>query len=283
MSNRKARSHSAEEEENLERWLLTYADLITLLMAFFIILFSMSRMDLRKFEGLMGAVRTEFSGSGLLKGSSTLTPPTSHDYDPGSLLGQMGMEPSVGLRHEVEGSISDLLQGSGVTVVTRDKMVIIRIPTTETTFVAGSAELSDTLKHLLRRLAPPIRRYECRVRIEGHSCNLPLRSSHFADNWELSAARAGEVGLFLIRQMQIKPDQLATIGYADTRPLAANSDEAGRRLNRRVEIVLEAMAVPEEIRQPEAEKTQESTTAGMANPRAVDIRPDPVDVTGSVQ
>ena len=129
-------------------------------------------------------------------------------------------------------------KSSGLEVISRGEDVIVRIPTTELLFARGSAELTAAMIEVLDRLIQPVRTQQCSVKVEGHTCNLPIASARYPSNWELSSDRARNIALYLVRQGGLSPDNFSFMGYADTRPLVPNASEGQRRRNRRVEIIL---------------------------------------------
>ena len=105
-------------------------------------------------------------------------------------------------------------------------------------FDIGSAEIKPEARDLLRRVGEILRRGKNQIRVEGHTCDLPIRTDRFPSNWELSVSRATNVTRFLIEQAGVTPERLAATGYAEFRPIAPNDSEENRVKNRRVDIVL---------------------------------------------
>lgn len=228
--------------ENHERWLITYADMITLLMAFFIMMYSMSVVDLRKFEALSAAARHVFGGGaggrqparaagpGLLEGGEALLPGAgdlsrNHASLVSELTGALDRWLPDRLRAQVEVTHSAGL----VRISMRADTIMFRI---------GEAELTDEARRIVYVLGPSLRRSGAPLLVEGHTCDLPINTARYPSNWELSAQRAVNVMVHLIRRCAIHPDRICAVGYADTRPIAPNDAEAGRMRNRRVDIVV---------------------------------------------
>jgi chemotaxis protein MotB len=235
---KRGQGHGGHGEENAERWLLTYADMITLLMALFIMLHSMSQLDLKKFSQVASSVRAEFGGSGVLPGSQGVGDQSMHGVPAASLVPAMVPEGNADLRQTVNASLGKAKQGSGIEVSGDATEVRIRIPATQLLFPPGNANLTPEMYSILQRLEKGLRGSQVSMRIEGHTCNLPISNNQYRSNWELSADRARNIALYFIRHNVVSPDRIAFMGYADTRPRAANDNEAHRRSNRRVEIVL---------------------------------------------
>jgi chemotaxis protein MotB len=234
---RKGRGHDGEHE-NGERWLLTYADMITLLMAFFIMLYSMSQVDLKKFSAMTGSVQAQLGGTGLLEGSM------NSEQGPELRSGSPGIMPSLGtvaLKQSLEKDLGPLMADSGLTITANDNEVKLSLPATVLHFASGSAEPTKGMLRVLQRLAAALSRTDCAVKVTGHTCNLPVQNTQYHSNWELSADRARNVAFRLIRYGGVSARQCSFMGLADSQPLAPNDTEARRALNRRVEISLKPM------------------------------------------
>lgn len=226
-----------EGEEDAERWLITYADMITLLMAFFIMMYAMSRVDQGKFAALATSVRTEFAGSGLPAGDDIA-------------MINKGLATSLGIvnggRHSLKENIKTGLDRAigdeelrdHIKVLELDGNLVIRLISDRVLFPSGSAELTEEHKELLTHVAKIIRLLPFDIRVEGHTDNVPINTPLFPSNWELSARRATNVVLYLVCVQGIKPDRLSATGYADTRPVASNSTARGRQQNRRIDIIV---------------------------------------------
>ena len=255
---------------NSERWLLTYADMITLLMAFFIMMYSMSVLDLQKFQMAADSLRNEFGkgqvgagGENLLKGGapvdlrpsiipfSTPSPKAASDRmgigdGPGS-VSKPGKGMGKGRGHAIERAaefqkLKVYLKQHNLTHLVRvqseKRGLVISLLADGMLFPAGSAQLTPTCRGILERLAAAIRKVPNDVCVEGHTCDLPPRSPVFPSNWELSTARASNVVRFFINSEGMAARRLSVAGYAAMRPVAPNDTEEHRVLNRRVNIVL---------------------------------------------
>jgi len=123
-------------------------------------------------------------------------------------------------------------------VSVEDRGLVISVLTDNLLFPIGSAELNPGVTEILDKISELIRPISNQILVEGHTCNLPIRTPQFPSNWELSAARASRVVRFLIEEYGIAPRRLGAVGYADTRPMKKNDSEAHRQRNRRVDIVI---------------------------------------------
>lgn len=246
-----------EEHENHERWLITYADMITLLMAFFIMLFAMSQLDLAKFKEFQQGVAGELGGSGLVQGGAGLLPEAGKGRGEGAGLGPGagGQRERIVAEQEALHEVQDKLEqaavarGSEGVFLFEDQRRGLSVQIRGgVLFPPGSADLSPQGKVLLTEVAAVVRNLPNPLLIEGHTDNVPIRS-RYADNWELSSARALSVLRFLSTQSGIVSSRLSAAGYGDQHPIASNDTAQGRARNRRVEIVVVAME-DEEARRP---------------------------------
>lgn len=236
----RGRRKGEEQHENAERWLLTYSDMITLLMAFFIMLYSMSQLDAQKFSAVAQAVRAELGGA-VLPGSQGVGTGAAMGAGAAAVATSLAAT-TAELKHSSEREIGLAASGTGVEVLGGDGQVTLRFPGSLVFFNPGSADLTPTMRRVLLRLAPVIARDKCTMRVLGHTCSYPTHNARYPSNWELSSDRARNVGLFLMRHGAVSPDNCNFMGFADTRPLIANDTEVHHARNRRVEIVLQPLA-----------------------------------------
>jgi chemotaxis protein MotB len=250
---RRRRMHAEEEHENDERWLLTYADMITLLMALFMVLFSISSVNISKFVTLQHSLQDAFSGRILpggraLKesGGSTTSPQVAENTpsikqsaaDAASAAAKAERESFERLKQRVDAyARAHNLDSKVTTLVTKDGLVI-RLLTDKLLFDSGSATVRARGRGLLAEVGGLLRaesRHDIRVR--GYTDTVPIRTSVFPSNWELSAARAASI----VREFMhagVVPERLEAAGRAYLDPLSSNATAEGRARNRRVEVLL---------------------------------------------
>jgi len=275
----KQRRREEEGHEDEERWLITYADMITLLMAFFIMMYSMSVVDLKKFEALSDATRHVFGGkvvgptakasasAGLLDGGSSLM------HGAGSLAGNHASLVN-DIRGELDRRLSDGLR-KNVVVTHAAGLVTISMKADTVVFPVGEARLTTEVRQILDAIGPPLRDSVAPMLVEGHTCDIPINTARFPSNWELSAMRAANVMVYLIRNHGIDPDHVSAVGYADTRPIVPNDSEANRTRNRRVDIVVLTEDVARDAsRVGETERAHANRSLRL---RPVSLRP-PIDL-----
>jgi len=256
MSRRRAAGHA-----NHERWLVSYADFITLLFAFFVVMFASSQVDKRKVGNLALAIQVAFQRLGMFTPSSTQanlmqTPePFSkaqmidsairseelgrivpRQYTQLSPASQVLPKPDK-IRQELEAALAREIRSHQASVrLTREGLVV---SLREIGFYdSGSATLKPSAVPAVAKMARILQPREEFIRIEGHTDNVPIHNAAFKSNWDLSAARATAMIDLLTSQYGIEPQRLSAAGYAEFRPMASNDTPEGRALNRRVDIVV---------------------------------------------
>jgi len=238
-----ARATAAPAGENQpDRWLLTYADMITLLVALFILLYSLSpRPDAKTMARLGQGARETLGvlegGGRLLDGAGRAVAP------PAAEAAWSPVKEAERLRRRMEGWIQAAGLSSQVRLAAHpDNGLVIRLDSGAMLFDTGTADVQPRTRDLLRALeaavAPALEAGVVRaIRVEGHTDDQPIASTRFASNWQLSSARAAGVAAFLARSGGDKlAERVEATGYGDSRPVAPNRTPAGRRRNRRVEI-----------------------------------------------
>ena len=255
MSGRSRKKGHGGEHENAERWLLTYADMITLLVAFFIMLYAMSITNQQKFQQLALSVRsgfgstltmgapTVFSTGGGINGIPSIVSSSTQIASDSTKAGQKsGAEAVDAARLDgAFGTIKKFIQSNNLQgkmqVVRTERGVIITVMTDHMLFARGEADLRPEELGLLNKLAEVINKLPNSIRVEGHTDNLPIHTQRFASNWDLSGSRAASVVRYF-ESRNVASDRLELAGYADQHPIVPNTSEANRARNRRVEIAV---------------------------------------------
>ncbi len=246
-----ARKKKAEEHENLERWLVSYADFMTLLFATFVVLYALSQINVNEFKKVEESLKKAFSvqsildgGSGVMSSGNSVMDTSSAD----SMIDTLLME-YISQRYEQESydkikkDVEDLAKSgelNGVSATIDERGLVITITDKNILFKSGSAELSEPAKEILEKIGKLIvEKFALHsIRVEGHTDSVPV-SGKYPSNWELSSARASSIVRYLIARFKILPDVMSAVGYADTRPVATGKDAASLAKNRRVEIVVQ--------------------------------------------
>ncbi len=277
----KRRKHHEEHEEheNHERWLVSYADLVTVLMALFIVMFAMSNVDSKKFLQLKASLASSFGNpivpipggpqpapdtapaeGPLDLGAPMISGAVKPDLSRESIKTRADREKADGQRRAVEGEIDRLEQARRKLIKTLEKKglqdqvkfrydergLVVSIVTDKVLFAADRAELSPVGETVLRAIGPVLKAVPNGITVEGHTNTVPVKPKYFPSEWELSTARAVTVVRHLVDRDGVPARRLGAIGYADQRPLVPGTSERANRLNRRVEIILLSTLPPEE-------------------------------------
>ena len=251
---RRREEHHVEEAENNERWLLTYSDMITLLLGLFIMLYSMSNVDAQKFQQFARAANSVLgnnSGDSVIAksdGSSVIEnnfPMQNQNTD------KSGIEKSVqggGIGNEQKAlddlakKLKEYIDKNGLNdkiKVENQLRGVALIAMKNSFFDSGSAEITKRTRAMIDSIGKILNTVPGNsILVEGHTDNIPISSSQYKTNWELSSARANNVLHVLMNDLKINPLRLTSSGYGEYRPEASNSTEIGRAQNRRVEIVV---------------------------------------------
>lgn len=200
-----------------DRWLVSYADLVTLLFAFFTTLYAASAVD------ATGGPSTTSASNG-----------TRVDAEPSSSAVEPGAEALIA---RLTATLEDDMRLQRADIGMDARGVVVSLPE-EATFTVGSAEVSAIARPLIARVVSELRGGAYALRIEGHTDDVPIRTPRFPSNWELSTARAGAVVAYLIGDLRFPPERLSAAGYAEFHPRVPNSSAANRARNRRIDIVV---------------------------------------------
>lgn len=244
-----ARKKKHPEHENLERWLVSYADFITLLFATFVVLYALAQVDASDFAKLEDSLKQAFSQGALFDGQQSIMNGSDSLFDqqqansfiPSLMLEYISPKYEEESFKEIDESIQELKEAGeleGITSKITDKGLLLTFDD-KYLFAPASAYLDSNAKKLLDKVGVLI----CKkfvlhaMRIEGHTDSDPIRTVQYPSNWELSAARASSVVRYMIDRFKFSPSLFSAVGYADTRPLE-NSISPKDPINRRVEILI---------------------------------------------
>lgn len=244
-----------ECEAGAPEWMVTFADLATLLLCFFVLLLSFSRMDTAKFKELRGSLKRAFGVQRVLpvyetpKGMKFIAKDfdqafveqaVSHDILTDYLQDELNITKSADEQELFE--LVKNLKANDIVDVEMDQYgrIVMRL-LGQTTFASGQATIKATMIPILDTIGEAIGKTKRQVLVAGHTDNVPLQGGPFGSNLGLSAARAAAVVEFFLSRNKIPPHNIATMAYGEHRPLVANNSSANREKNRRVEIILAAM------------------------------------------
>ena len=256
MSRRRHRGGHEEEHENHERWLITYADMITLLMAFFVMMYGISILDIKKFaEFKQGAAKqlgrspAITGGQGILLAGTGIAESAAPPIGSGPRSGAEDAAQSKGeVKHadlqELMNDVSTQLQAAGLggsAQLQIDPRGLVVYVADRVLFESGSAYMQWDGRRVLDQLATVLAKIDNQIVVEGHTDDVPIKAGGpYATNWELSTARATQVLRWMVEVRGLPAPRFSAAGYADTHPRVPNDTAVHRALNRRVEIVIVA-------------------------------------------
>ncbi len=244
---------SKKQHENHERWLVSYADFVTLLFAFFVVMFATSHVNARRMQQIsqayaaimsndveqLRAIVAEFAAD---RDAEAAAEEAANNPDARRVLTMQEMMP---VKEQVEERLEPLIQGDKISLSLMPRGLIISLresgffPPGQATFLPGAADLLSEVGSVIAELPNQP------VRMEGHTDNAPIQTTRFPSNWELSTARAIAVLDLMVNKYDIDPRRVSVAGYADRRPIAGNNTPQGRAKNRRVDIAILSQSAAE--------------------------------------
>ncbi len=256
---RKYRKRHMEQDPDIhERWMVSYADFITLLFAFFVVMYAISISKEGSLSVMSDSIERAFSpqdarkatsadnslniidlngGEGVLEGHESPSPPVPEISESMAKLQELAtqgvMKPVV---DEVEKALESLIEEGGVSITSDDLWVQIDIES-NLLFESGFAQLNNNVTSTMRSLARVLEQFPHNIQVEGYTDNIPIQNEIYPSNWELSAARSASV-VHLFAQSGVDPRRLSAVGFGEFRPVAKNDTPQGRAKNRRVVIVV---------------------------------------------
>ncbi len=233
------------EKDNAERWLLTYADLMNLLLIFFIVLYSMSMIDVKKFDQLAQSFRESLGTSSSNKyfspggGYNSLEQFTSiAQADTSKLTTQNETQKAEDIKNQVDQMVKANNLGNNITVTSEERGIKISIAA-NFLFLSGSAEITPLAYSVLQGIGKTLLAFKGNtISIEGHTDNEPISTAQFPSNWELSSSRATNVLEHILDNSELDPVNFSAVGYGEYHPLVPNNSEENKARNRRVDIVI---------------------------------------------
>jgi chemotaxis protein MotB len=231
---RRTARRGAQAGASHDRWLVSYADFITLMFAFFTVLYAVSTVDARKVAPATTSMQEAFS---LPEGSEGTPAHLPHRSAPTPPRPDAAAEEIERVRRRLAADLSDAVDAGRLEIARDARGIILSLPV-EATFSTGSADVHAEAQELIGRIASTVRPLGNAIRIEGHTDDVPIRTARYGSNWELSTARASAVVAFLIGTAGLEPARLSAAGYGEFHPRAPNDSGANRARNRRVDIVV---------------------------------------------
>lgn len=246
---------------NHDRWLISYADFITLLFAFFVVLYASSQVDKRRAGRLAQAIQVAFQELGVFQTSNTKVPVNDDEelpfqkvqivenvnkeqdfrriVDPmsGKLSNALDNQSYPEVEKELQSALQPEIRRNEVAVSMRRDGLVVSLEEIGF-FDSGAATIRPGSLDAIARLAAVLKTRPEYLRVEGHTDNIPIHNARFASNWELSTYRATEITRLFVTQFGLSADRLSAAGYAEFHPIASNDTAEGRARNRRVDVVV---------------------------------------------
>lgn len=232
---RRRNKDNEEQAPGSPAWMATYGDMITQILIFFVLLYSLSSIDAKKFDLAMLSLQESL---GILEGGRVLV---EGDFLEAGDVGEL----SASLKEEQEfkrlqSRLNEIIEENeldGVQISEDERGLTIRF-VEGVLFDLGKAYLKEDARVILDKIAPVLKTSHHHLRVEGHTDNLPIHTTEFPSNWELSATRAVNVVKYFVEKHNFSPYILSVAGYGEYRPIAPNDSEKHRSLNRRVDIII---------------------------------------------
>lgn len=226
---KKCRHHDARGGH--DRWLLSYADLVTLLLALFTTLYAASSVDAGKLAPLQTSLREAFDAPPVMETRN----PRGAIVPPVTVVNSQARPDDLEVRLMKE--LAEPLRLQRVAIHRDARGLVVSLPQ-EAAFATASTEVSDEARELIGRVAAAVAPTANALRIEGHTDNVPIRTARYSSNWELSTARASAVVAFLVESAKFDPARLSAAGYGEFHPQVANDTPEHRARNRRIDVVI---------------------------------------------
>ena len=245
------RREKIEEDTHRDRWLVSFADFMTLMFALFVVLFASAYHDKKAIQRVSAAVKNGFQDMGLSSASNgPLEGPPTNLLKDGAALSSTESDPNkpAPVPGDARIDLNELHKKLDLVLGKEIERQEVGLRMTPEGFVislhelgffdSGEAKLMPGAADKIKRIAAVLTQYGLDMRVEGHSDNVPIHNAIFASNWDLSTARAMAVATMLINESGIDPKRISIAGYAQYHPVASNDTPEGRRANRRVDIVV---------------------------------------------
>jgi chemotaxis protein MotB len=243
-----------EEHENSERWMVTYADMLTLLLVLFIVLYAISSVNTSKFEQLKTGLASAFKngqpsvligGNGVV-GHDTINPPVTTTVAAATVAAAAAAKAAAAKEVEqftkIEASIQSSLNTIGLGSAARysidQRGLVVTVVTDDLVFAGNSATLEAEGQKVINAVAAPLKGLSNNIQVDGHTNQENVSTAPYPTGWELSSARASSVVEYLVAHQGIPASRLSAVGFSDQHPLIAPSDPRSQVLNRRVDVVV---------------------------------------------
>ena len=234
----------SNSNDYINRWVVSYADLVTMLLALFMIMFATSSMGDTKVKDVNKSIQKVFASKEVIQQEEKKIEETVPKENSGDSIlennGKTILEGGDGIldsKQLMEEFQKDIAPDTAVKVLKEQRGVVIRLNDTML-FDPGSAIIKPQAVETLSKIAESLEKFQNPVLIEGHTDSMPIRTEKFPSNWELSTARATNIIKYLTEQHKFPPGRLSAVGYGEFMPIAQNDTPQGRAKNRRVDIIV---------------------------------------------
>ncbi|MBP2032293.1 chemotaxis protein MotB [Clostridium algifaecis] len=243
----KKKNKKPDEGPSAERWMLSYADFMTLLMIFFVVMYAMSQVDQTKYNQLSQSLSIAMGGGKTVIGADNTSSVKDNVKEIQDIQQQNQSQGEAKveannlkqLKKQVDQYLNKNGLSNGVSTKVDERGLVVSINNT-LFFDTGKAEIKPDIQTKLIGIGKIVNQLGNSIRVEGHTDNVPISNSSYQSNWQLSTIRASNVTQFLQDKVGVNPEKLTSVGYGQYRPVADNSTEANRAKNRRVDIIIES-------------------------------------------
>jgi chemotaxis protein MotB len=238
-----------EDHVSHERWLVSYADFVTLLFALFVVLFASAYHDKKSIQSVSKAVKNGFQEMGAFSSSDSaadnsrvMGPTSTGEAQPSTVPANAGID-MVELQRQLHKALGKEIERQEIQLRMTPEGFVISLHELGF-FNSGEARLMPGAGDKIKRIAEVLNKFGLDMRVEGHTDDVPIHNESFASNWELSTARAMAVAMMLLNESGVDPQRLSIAGYGEYHPANSNDTVEGRRANRRVDIVVVSNGAP---------------------------------------
>ncbi len=245
-----ARKKYEEEHDNHDRWMVSYADFITLLFAFFVVMYAISSVNEGKYRSVASSLVGAFKSTPVIPASDNAQqlnapsiPKAAQQRRNAEAL-RREREQMTHMARDIQKSLAPLVSQGKVRVTQSPRGVRVEI-NASVLFAPGEARLSDDTGEVLKAVASVLKSDDHAIQVEGHTDSVPIRNAAFPSNWELSSVRASSV-VRLFAESGVTQNRLTAVGRGDTQPVDSNDTAEGRQRNRRVTVII-LSSLPEQV------------------------------------
>ncbi|OCA92224.1 flagellar motor protein MotS [Pseudobacillus wudalianchiensis] len=233
MISRRRPSRKPPEQKGAPKWMVTFSDLVTLVLVFFILLFSMSQIDMIKFK----SIAQSFNEQAIFQTNDSIVPGEYPSEEMNKKEADLNEQSLDKLAREVKKYLKENgLEDTAAAI--RNEQGVVLVLQEQVVFGTGDAVILQEAYPFLEKTGKLLKNIPNLVKVEGHTDNRPIKNSIYPSNWELSSARASSVIRFFIDNNGLDSERFIAVGYGDTRPLVPNTNEENMQKNRRVQIVI---------------------------------------------